>query len=282
MPIAWTLELIGVSACRRVPLFFLMLPFGQAQCGNMRLSFPGTRGEIEARTPLHRMHSSLLIEGRVLVDCGADWLGKAESPAPDAIVLTHAHPDHAGGLKHGAPCEVFATPETWQKLRRYPIQDRRIIQPRQLFTVRGIAFEAFTVEHSLIAPAVGFRIKCARRIVFYAPDLVYIHQRHDALSGVALYIGDGAAITRPLVRRRGDRSIGHASVRMQLDWCREERVSRAVITHCGSEIVKGDAEAVSKKVGALGEERGVDAVVAYDGMEYAWPDPIRRTRSRSS
>src|SRR5438874_2077480 len=70
----------------------------------MRLTFLGTRGEIEARTRRHRMHSSLLVSYRsakVMIDCGLDWLGKFERLHPDAIVLTHAHPDHAWGLKNG-------------------------------------------------------------------------------------------------------------------------------------------------------------------------------------
>jgi hypothetical protein len=41
----------------------------------------------------------------------------------------------------------------------------------------------------------------------------------------------------------------------------------AVFTHCGSEIVKGDARVVSRQVAALGRERGLRAEVAHDGLE---------------
>ena len=63
----------------------------------MKLTFLGTRGEIEVRTRRHRMHSSLLISyggSDVMIDCGLDWLGKVHRLSPAAIVLTHAHPDH--------------------------------------------------------------------------------------------------------------------------------------------------------------------------------------------
>ncbi len=64
----------------------------------VKLTFLGTRGEIDARTRRHRMHTSLLVSYRsanVMIDCGLDWLGKLERVGPNAIVLTHAHPDHA-------------------------------------------------------------------------------------------------------------------------------------------------------------------------------------------
>jgi hypothetical protein len=103
--------------------------------------------------------------------------------------------------------------------------------------------------------------------VFYAPDLVNIGDRHAALQGCRLYVGDGATLTRPMLRRRGNRLIGHAPVRTQLGWCAEENVPRAVITHCGSEIVTGDPEMIRLRLGELARERGVEAILAHDGME---------------
>jgi len=47
----------------------------------MKLNFLGTRGEIEAQTRQHRMHTALLVFYRgkkVMIDCGLDWLGKFE------------------------------------------------------------------------------------------------------------------------------------------------------------------------------------------------------------
>ena len=45
----------------------------------IRLHFLGTRGEIELRSRRHRRHSALLVqcqEARIMLDCGADWLGR--------------------------------------------------------------------------------------------------------------------------------------------------------------------------------------------------------------
>src|SRR5438045_8533208 len=97
----------------------------------MKLTFLGTRGEIEARTRQHRMHSSLLVSYRgkkVMIDCGFDWQGKFERLHPDAIVLTHAHPDHAWGLRNGAPCPVQPQQKTWRILPNYKIDDHHVME----------------------------------------------------------------------------------------------------------------------------------------------------------
>ena len=236
----------------------------------MKLTFLGTRGEIEKRTRRHRMHTSLMVSYRnadVMIDCGLDWLGKLKRVSPNAIVLTHAHPDHAWGLKQGAPCPVYAPKKTWNELRHYPIKDRHVIEERKPKKICGMTFEAFPVEHSILSPAVGYRVSAGRACIFYAPDLIFIHERSAALNSVQIYIGDGATVTRSFIRKRGRALIGHSPVRTQLTWCQKEGVPRAIITHCGSEIVTGDERGISARLRAMAAERGVEARIAYDGMK---------------
>lgn len=239
----------------------------------MKLTFLGTRGEIEARTRRHRMHTSLLVEyrkGRVMIDAGQDWTQAIHEirPRPHAIVITHAHPDHAWGLEDGAPAPVWATGVAWDEMADYDIPDdrRRRVRPHSPFTLHGIRFEAFPVEHSIRAPAVGYRIAAGRVTVWYAPDLVYIQDRAQALAGCRLYIGDGATMTQSFVRKRGDALVGHTPVRTQLTWCAKEGVPRAIITHCGAEIVEGDERTLGAEIRAMAQERGVTAELAHDGM----------------
>jgi phosphoribosyl 1,2-cyclic phosphodiesterase len=238
----------------------------------MKLVFLGTRANTARTTRRHRRHSALMVRHgrvRVMIDCGADWLGRAEALRPDAIVITHAHPDHAWGLRQGAPCPVYATCESWRIMADYPIGVRHTIAPRSPFQIDGIVFEAFDVEHSVRAPAVGYRIAAGGWAAFYAPDLVAIGACAAALSGIDLYVGDGATLTRSIVRRRGSAVIGHAAILTQLAWCGREGVRRAVFTHCGGEILGADGRRLGAVLRAMAHERGVEARFAYDGLEIA-------------
>jgi phosphoribosyl 1,2-cyclic phosphodiesterase len=233
------------------------------------ITFLGTRGEIKLRSRRHFRHSALMVrEGdtRVMIDCGTDWLGRIRPLAPTAIVLTHAHADHAAGLAKGAPCPVFATAETWSLIDRFPIDDRHVIRANMPFRIGKLRFEAVPVEHSLRAPAVCYRVSRGRTAFFYVPDVASLPEPAKALRGVALYIGDGATVTRSMVRKRDHHLIGHAPVLAQLRWCADARVARAIFTHCGSGIVRSDPRAIADKVKRLGEEEGLSAALARDGM----------------
>jgi phosphoribosyl 1,2-cyclic phosphodiesterase len=238
----------------------------------MKLDFIGTRGNTEITSSRHRRHSSVLVSVRretVMIDCGADWLDDVRAIRPADIVLTHAHPDHAWGLRNGAPCPVFATAAAWRDLDTFGIEQRRIVEARRPFVVRGIRFEAFPVAHSIRAPAVGYRLTAGAVTIFYVPDVAFIPDRPTSLAGAGLYVGDGATLTRSMVRQWNEESIGHVPVRTQLDWCQTGQVPRAVFTHCGSEIICGEADRIADRLHALALERGVRAAFAHDGMVLA-------------
>ena len=127
------------------------------------------------------------------------------------------------------------------------------------------------MEHSLRAPAVGYRVTAGRTSIFYVPDLVYIYEQYEALSNIRVYVGDGASLSRPIIRKRDGSLIGHASVRAQLGWCRRQGVEKVLITHCGSQIVSTDSRIVNADLRALSLEQGVEARVAFDGLEVVLP-----------
>lgn len=237
----------------------------------MRLTFLGTRANIDAYSHEHRRHSALLAEHggrRVVIDCGRNWLGRLKQLRPDAIVVTHAHPDHVFGLSRGVSFPVYATRATWERIEHYPINDRKRLSIGKPADICGLQFEAFAVEHSVQAPAVGFRLSDGRATVFYCPDLARICRRHAALTGIAAYLGDGAAITRGILKKRNGVLIGHASIRAQLAWRRREGVERDIFTHCGAAIVGMDALATRARENQLSREFGLHVTIACDGMRF--------------
>lgn len=235
----------------------------------MKLTFLGTRGGIIARSHEHYKHSSLLVQyynKSIIIDWGADWLGQLNKYKPDAIFITHAHPDHVGGLQNGAACPVYASKDTWDRIS-YPITQKNIISDQKPVSIGKILIESFEVEHSLNAPAVGYRITAGASSIFYVPDLIAIKKQHAALQGVKLYIGDGAIITRTmLMRKRDSVIIGHVPIKHQVAWCVEEQVPWMIITHCGSEIVKGDKNRIAQKIETLAKEYKIKVTIAHDGL----------------
>jgi ribonuclease BN (tRNA processing enzyme) len=248
----------------------------------VELTFLGTRGETKVRSLRHRHHSALLIEhegARIMLDCGADWLGRLHAIAPTAIVLTHAHPDHAGGLAEGAACPVYATQETLRLLDRFHIHERRKMPLKQSVAIDGVRFMAYRVQHSIRAPAVGYRVTAKAGSVFYLPDVARLPNAAEALRGVSIYIGDGATLRRSMVRMKDGTLIGHAPITAQLDWCAKAHVRRVIFTHCGSPIVRGNARELSAAVRKLGRERGIDARLARDGDRLCLPGVDRRQKT---
>lgn len=240
----------------------------------MKLTFLGTRGNIEARSPLHRRHSALLIEtksGRAMFDCGADWAQRLEFVNPDVIFLTHAHPDHAGGLAAGAPCPVYASEATWRSLRAFPVRDKRVIATKRAIRAVGLRVRAFGLLHSVLAPAVGYRVEQGGGAIFYAPDIVAVIDREKALEGVGLYIGDGSSPIRPMVRRRHGAPFGHTTIHAQIEWCARAHIPDAIFTHCGSQIVRADGRAARAQIRGMGRAKGVRARLARDGLEIEFP-----------
>jgi hypothetical protein len=70
-----------------------------------------------------------------------------------------------------------------------------------------------------------------------------------------------------MVRRKGRTLIGHAPIAAQLDWCEEAGVRRAIFTHCGSSIVRANAAQIDVLIRRLGREHGMEAQIAYDGLQ---------------
>jgi len=237
----------------------------------MKLSFLGTKGYIKASSKAHKMHTSTMISyknTKILIDCGEDWIKKAKKLSCDFLLLTHAHPDHAFGLKKGINCPVYATKDTWKELKKFPIMKKRIMNKRKKTKIGSIFIEAFSVIHSINSPCVGYKIQAGRKKIFYAPDIVWIRGMKTALKDTILFIGDGATICRPMIRKskKTKEIFGHTTIKQQLTWCKKYNIPKMIVTHCGSNIVKNEKKA-KKAIEELAKKRNVKVKIAHDNMQ---------------
>lgn len=234
----------------------------------MQAIFLGTRGYVEESSPLHRMHSALmLIAGgkRLLLDAGQTWKGKLHSLAPDWIAITHAHPDHSFALEEGTDVPVYVSQESRDLLAHYPVRRFRVFDAGDELRLGSFRVRPYDVVHSIRAPAVGFRVRADGVTLVYNPDIISIVEEERVLSRVDVYIGDGASLTRPLVRRHGDALFGHTTVRAQLNWCKRHGIARAYVVHCGKQLVEMDPVELQHRVDELAGP-AIRAVVARDGL----------------
>src|SRR5438477_7047179 len=195
----------------------------------MKITFLGTRGNIKVKTKRHERHTVTIIEyksTRVAIDCGLDWRDYIDEINADAFIITHAHNDHIGGLQKGSPVPVYAAQAIWEVLGEYPIKERIVIAYEEPFFIGTLQFEAFFVEHSFWAFAVGYRITAGKKTIFCVHDLMKIKHRSKALQDIDLYIGDGASFNHPIIRYKDGIPFGHTTIKEQIAWCKQERVTR--------------------------------------------------------
>ena len=228
----------------------------------IKLTFLGTKGEIEEEAERHRFHSSMLVESggtRLLIDYGLLHRYSLDEIRPDAILVTHAHPDHYSWLKQDVPSDipVYLT-QVSLDYGKFKPRNAHVVSPMQQFAIGAFKCMAYGVIHSIRCPAVGWKLTVEGRTLVYNSDLVDIEEKDAVLTGVDWYIGDGSAVKANLVRRRGDALFGHTRIITQVHWCEKHGIKHMVFTHLGRETLR--------------EEEGFkaehpEAILAYDGLE---------------
>jgi ribonuclease BN (tRNA processing enzyme) len=238
----------------------------------MRLHFFGTKGYVEEESPAHRGHSAWVLETsgfRLLCDFGQNRQGMFGRIAPDAVFVSHGHPDHAWGLAEGTSVPVFASEATHALTKDYPIRDRRVLEPGKAVRIGPLSLTAFPVVHSVRCPCVAARIETPEGTVVYSGDVVSFEDPSAALSGAALYVGDGSTLKGTLVRRHAPTGalIGHTTVSAQLGWLARYEIPRAVFAHFGKGPIEMGEPALAEALGDLAAKKapGCDVRAASDG-----------------
>src|SRR5262249_47606589 len=212
----------------------------------MRLHFYGTKGYVEEESAAHRGHSAFVIEAagfRLLCDFGQNRKGLLEKIAPDAIFISHAHPDHARGLEEETSVPVYASEITHEITKDLPIRNRIVLAPEEPVDVGPFRLAASPVVHSVRSPCVAARSETAEGTSAYSGDSVG-SERPDILSGASLYVGDGSTLKGSLVRRHASGVLmGHTTIRAQLGWLGKYCGPASVFSHFGNgPIAMGERE----------------------------------------
>ncbi len=228
----------------------------------IKLIFLGTKGEIEEHSKKHRYHSSTLLKYKgfkLLIDYGTLQKYKLEKIKPNAVLITHAHPDHYVWTKkdYEISIPVYLTKKTFDYGKFKP-ENYKIITPNKKFKLGPFTIIPHNAIHSIRCPAVSFEIHAERKKIIYTGDVVDIKNKNKVLRKADYYIGDGSSIRANLVRRRDNKIFGHARIITQIHWCEKAGVRNIIFTHFGKESIRKEKEFKKKYP---------EIIFAYDGME---------------
>jgi phosphoribosyl 1,2-cyclic phosphate phosphodiesterase len=226
-------------------------PIPRLGCDCAQCSSPDARDQ--------RLRSSLLIDGRVLVDAGPDAYHQLRRAGamPEEVLLTHHHYDHILGLhvlSKAGRLPLHLTKETERGVRTvFPRIDFRILHLTpgvKLELGNGLVAQAFDVPHSENTRTVAFRFTSdTGGTLVYAPDLAGAPDSKLA-RGASVLMLDGSS--------RDRRQGGHMPMVEGLDVARALKPGRTLFTHIGH------------RMGTQVElEEWLDgrAGVAFDGMQ---------------
>lgn len=227
----------------------------------MNIKFLGTKGEIEEYTKKHRYQSSLLLitkNFRLLIDYGIIHKHNLNKIKPNAILITHAHPDHYIWTKEYIKTKipVYLTKKTLAYGRFKP-NNYKIIKPEKKFKINSFTILPYKVLHSIRCPTIGFKISIKRKNIIYNPDLIDIINKNKILKKIDYYIGDGSCIRANLVRRKGKKIFGHARIITQINWCKKYNIKNIIFTHLGKETIEKEKRLRKKHP---------NIIIAYDQM----------------
>ena len=239
----------------------------------MNVRFYGTKGYVEESSKAHSGHSAFVLEHdgfRLLCDFGQNRQGMLAKIKPDAVFVSHAHPDHGWGLWEGTEVPVHASAVTHELLKEMPLLERVRLVPETPVSIGPFRLTPFPVIHSVRCPCIAARIEVPGLTVVYSGDIVAFENPEGALTGADVYIGDGSTLRGSLVRRHPSGVlIGHTTVRAQLGWLSRYGVLRAIFSHFGKGPIEMGEAALKGALETLAAEKppGCTITAAHDGLE---------------
>ncbi len=212
---------------------------------------------------------------RFLMDCGASSLiamkrAGISSAAIDAILISHLHGDHFGGIpffildaqlisRRETPLVIAGPPGLEQRIREameifYPgssgVERKFAVQHVEMnegetTDVGGLIVHPVRVIHGSGSPPYALRVECAGKIIAYSGDTEWTESLRTVADGADLFICESYFFEKQMKN--------HINYRTLMVHRAELGCKRLIITHMGEEMLS-----------RLGE---VELEVAEDGME---------------
>jgi ribonuclease BN (tRNA processing enzyme) len=210
----------------------------------------------------------------MLVDCGATSLVALrrrglDPGAVDAVVISHLHGDHFGGLpflildgqfsRREKPLHVAGPPGTADRLaqametlfpgsgavrRRFGVVVSELVPGGGEAAVGAAGVRAWQVEHASGAPSLALRVTLAGATFGYSGDTEWTPVLAEAARGADLFAAEAYTFGRPIRY--------HLDYRTLRDHLGDLDARRIVLTHMSADMLRRTAEA--------------DLPAAYDGM----------------
>ncbi|HXW60030.1 MAG TPA: MBL fold metallo-hydrolase, partial [Myxococcota bacterium] len=136
----------------------------------MKIKVLGTRGEIEESAPYHAKKSGILLDDLILLDWGEPNYIEYQ---PDAIFLTHLHPDHAYFVRYKEKpltnAKIYA-PEKYENLAKIKVLhkpltwNQYVIRPIPTIHSAKVKSQAYIIEHQ-------------NKKILYTGDMIWIEKK---------------------------------------------------------------------------------------------------------
>ncbi len=227
----------------------------------MKITILGTRGEIEESAPYHSKQSGVLIDDRIMLDCGDERFLACH---PRYILITHLHPDHAFFVRAGH----FAIPDA-SVYAPDPFQNAPITRTTKPFMLEDYRITPIPTIHSIKVKSNAYLIEHKKKRILYTGDMIWIEKEyHHLLHDLDLVITEASYMRRGGLVRRDPKTgniYGHTGVPNLIALFAQYTPS-IVLTHFGAWFYK-DMKEGRRKCMQLGREYEVEVIVGYDGLE---------------
>lgn len=198
--------------------------------------------------------------GSFLIDCGASsMIGlrrlDIDPNSIDAIVISHLHGDHFGGLpffildaqlvsRRNTPLVIAGPPGLKARLetametffpgstrveRRFAVEVHEM-QARVGHNLAGIEVMPFVVKHPCGAPPFALRIAVDGKSVCYSGDTEWVDELEEAARGVDLFVAEAYFADKAIKFH-----LDHATLAAHLPAIAAKRV---IVTHMGPEMLQ--------------------------------------------